>query len=106
MSIIKKTLLIVCVWGAMQTSFATETEQLTQAMRQLDAVKAALLRAKTEASLENRQVQKRAVFLYTQALNDVATMKQAIGDYLNPNRIQPRNPKQLKTLSVDLTHIQ
>ncbi|MDG6897872.1 hypothetical protein A6A19_07775 [Actinobacillus delphinicola] len=109
MSIIKKTscisLCIFGIFGIAQTSFATEAEQLTQAMRQLDSVKAALLRAKTAANLESTQIQKRAVFLYPQALDDVATMKKAISDYLNPNRIQPRNPQQYKTLSVDLTYI-
>lgn len=81
------------------TALAYENEELYQATRQLDAVKSALLRAKAEARIEHRNIEKRAYFDHDSAIRDVEQIKQGILYYLNPSRLQPRSPEAVKALN-------
>ncbi|MDG2961716.1 integrative conjugative element protein, RAQPRD family [Exercitatus varius] len=77
---------------------ATEQEQLTQAMKQLDAAKLSLKRALYEAATSPK---KREYFDYASAERDINTIKAGINQYINPSRAIPRDPKAIRTLSDD-----
>ncbi|PJG82776.1 RAQPRD family integrative conjugative element protein [Caviibacterium pharyngocola] len=77
---------------------ATEQEQLTQAMKQLDAAKLSLKRALKEASTSPKT---REYFDYAAAERDINTIKAGINQYINPSRAIPRDPKAMRTLTED-----
>ena len=85
--------------------FANESQELDQAIRQLNAVKTALIRASQEAKIENQNIHRRAYFDYRTALKDVDTIKRGIQHYLNPKRQSPRNPRELRTLTDDYSKL-
>ncbi|OOS00872.1 hypothetical protein B0187_00845 [Haemophilus paracuniculus] len=78
-------------------SSASEQSELDQAKRQLEAARQALFRAKAEAE-RNRS---RVYFDYASANQDITLIQQGIDRYINSNRAQPRDPRQIRTLSGD-----
>lgn len=78
-------------------ALATEQSELDQAMRQLDAAQQALARAHTAAN--SSKAKERIYFDYAQARRDIDLVKAGIARYINSNRAQPRDPRQIRTLS-------
>ncbi|EHK90243.1 RAQPRD family integrative conjugative element protein [Aggregatibacter actinomycetemcomitans] len=83
---------------SLPTAIASEQSELAQAMRQLNAAEQALMRAKNQARTE---VKHRFYFDYPSARADINKVRSGINNYINSERAQPRNPKQLKDLSGD-----
>lgn len=79
------------------SSLASEQSELDQAKRQLEAARQALFRAKADAE-RNRS---RVYFDYARANQDITLIQQGIDRYINSNRAQPRDPRQIRTLSGD-----
>lgn len=77
-------------------SFATEQSELEQAIRQLDSAKQALVRAESQA---RSHLKTRVYFDYRKARQDIQTISLGINQYINSERAQPRDPRQLRTLS-------
>ena len=77
---------------------ATEQSELAQAIRQLNAAEQALVRAQAQARAD---IKHRFYFDYQTARADIQKIRTGIDNYVNAERAQPRNPKQLKTLSGD-----
>lgn len=87
-------------------SFANEQAELDQALRQLESAKQALYRAQQQARQSSKvQVKARFYFDYLKARQDIELVKEGIHHYLNTDRAQPRDPRQLKTLSGDYNKI-
>jgi len=79
--------LLACVLPAM-ACHASEKDELSLVMRQLDQVQAGLDRARVVAN-QNQNQDARFYFDYQRATRDIATMKQRISTYLEPSRAQP-----------------
>ncbi|MDP8189074.1 RAQPRD family integrative conjugative element protein [Pasteurella skyensis] len=84
-------------------SYASEQTELDQALHQLEAAKKALKRAQIAAN--SKHIKSRIYFDYTKAQEDINLIKQGINRYINGNRSQPRDPRQIRTLSGDYDHI-
>ena len=89
--------LVITLCG-LSTAVASEQSELTQAVRQLNAAEQALMRAQNQARTE---VKHRFYFDYPSARADINKVRSGINNYINSERAQPRNPKQLKNLSGD-----
>ncbi|STB73340.1 integrative conjugative element protein, RAQPRD family [Citrobacter koseri] len=76
------------------TCQASEKDELTLVMRQLDQVQAGLDRARVVA---NQNQDARFYFDYQQATRDISTMRQGISTYLEPSRAQPAAPSSSVT---------
>lgn len=83
-------------------SFATEKEQLAQAIKQLDAAKLSLDRAIAQSKTSEKS---REYFDYQAAKQDITTVQEGIKQYLNPSRAIPRNPKAIRNLKEDYTKL-
>ncbi|TYG35301.1 hypothetical protein FW755_09445 [Lonepinella koalarum] len=84
------------------STFANEQEQLTTAMKQLDAAKLSLKRALREVSTSPKT---REYFDYAAAERDINTIKAGINQYINPSRAIPRDPKAIRTLNEDYSKL-
>lgn len=81
-------------------SYASERAELDQALRQLESAKQALYRAQVQARQSSQvQVKERFYFDYLKARQDIDLVKSGIFQYLNNDRAQPRDPRQIRTLS-------
>lgn len=80
-------------------AFADEQTELQQAIRQLESAKQALIRAQQQA--KNTKAQARFYFDYLKAQKEIDIVISGIHYYLNNDRAQPRDPRQLRTLSGD-----
>ncbi|NNI00469.1 MULTISPECIES: RAQPRD family integrative conjugative element protein [Pasteurellaceae] len=89
--------LVITLCG-LSTAVASEQSELAQAVRQLNAAEQALMRAQNQARTE---VKHRFYFDYPSARADINKVRSGINNYINSERAQPRNPKQLKNLSGD-----
>lgn len=89
--------LVITLCG-LSTAVASEQSELAQAVRQLNAAEQALMRAQNQARTE---VKHRFYFDYPSARADINKVRSGINNYINSERAQPRNPKQLKNLSSD-----
>ncbi|MCX8985841.1 integrative conjugative element protein, RAQPRD family [Citrobacter portucalensis] len=78
-------LLTLPMWS--QASASPESTQLALALKQLDAVKTSLERARSSSSTDP---QSRYFFDYLQAQQDISAVEQGIRRYLAPARAQPR----------------
>ena len=74
--------------GPVMATPATEQENLTLALSQLNQLTATLQRAEQQASLSP---QNRFFFDYAQANSDIYTMHQGVERYLTPSRAQPQS---------------
>lgn len=77
--------------------FADEQAELEQAIRQLESAKQALVRAQQQAKGSN--VKTRFYFDYLKARKEIDTVRTGIYHYLNNDRAQPRDPRDIRTLS-------
>ncbi|WP_419851715.1 RAQPRD family integrative conjugative element protein [Actinobacillus pleuropneumoniae] len=84
-------------------SQASEQSELDQAIRQLESAKKALARAQNSA--KSMQVKDRVYFDYAKARQDIDLIKLGIDRYINSNRAQPRDPRQIRTLSGAYDHV-
>ena len=89
---------LVMTLCGLSTAVASEQSELAQAVRQLNAAEQALMRAQNQARTE---VKHRFYFDYPSARADINKVRSGINNYINSERAQPRNPKQLKNLSGD-----
>ncbi|MGR3807776.1 RAQPRD family integrative conjugative element protein [Pasteurella testudinis] len=81
---------------------ASEQEQLAQAIKQLDAAQASLVRALQQSKTSAKS---REYFDYSAAQRDISTVKNGIQQYISPSRAIPRNPQALRTLREDYTKL-
>lgn len=88
--------------GLSTSVLASEKEELAQTIRQLDAAKRSLARAKSQAQTSPRS---REYFDYAAAERDIATVQAGISQYINPSRAIPRNPNAMRTLKEDYTKL-
>ena len=88
----------ILLWTLPGTGTASEQSELAQAIRQLNAAEQALVRAQNQARTD---VKHRFYFDYKAARADIHKVRTGIDNYVNSERAQPRNPKQLKSLSGD-----
>lgn len=79
-----------------QMAIASEQAQLEQAIRQLESAKLALIRAEQHAQ---SGLNSRVYFDYRKAKQEINTISYGINQYINSSRAQPRDPRQLRTLS-------
>lgn len=95
----RKSLFILSFAFTFAVPFASATEQseLDQAIRQLQSAKIALARA--EQAAKHIRVQERVYFDYVKARQEIDLVIQGINQYTNGNRAQPRDPRQVKTLT-------
>ena len=77
--------------------YANEKAEIEQAIRHLESAQQALYRAQKHAS--NIRVKDRVYFDYAKAKQDIAIVRDGIDRYINSNRAQPRDPRQIRTLS-------
>lgn len=77
-------------------SYGSEQAELDQAIRQLESAKKALERAKVSANAT--KVKQRIYFDYIKAYQDIDLIKTGIDRYINSNRAQPRDPRQIRAL--------
>ena len=84
--------------SVVQPVHASEESELDQAIRQLNAAEQALARAKQQAKTD---IKHRFYFDYQQAQTDIDKIRRGINRYVNSERAQPRDMKQLKALSGD-----
>ncbi|OOF39167.1 hypothetical protein BKK47_07290 [Rodentibacter mrazii] len=82
--------------------YATEQEQLAQAIKQLDAAKLSLQRAAASAKVSAKS---REYFDYVAARQDISTVQEGIKQYINPSRAIPRNPKAVRSLKEDYLNL-
>lgn len=101
----KRILTTILISFSMYAVASSENQELAAALRQLNAVEAALIRAEKQANADKRAYEKRSWFGYKLALQDVRIMKSGISNYLNPPRVQPRNPLTLRTLTGEYEHL-
>lgn len=87
--------LSACLFSA--NVLADEQAELEQAIRQLESAKQALVRAKAQA--KDSRVKTRFYFDYAKAKKEIDTVQLGIYYYLNNDRAQPRNPRDIRTLS-------
>lgn len=92
----KSLFALILFLSAVASAHAQESAELEQAIRQLNSAKQALLRAEKIAKTTPHQ---RLYFHYPQAHQDIDLVVQGIRHYINSERLQPRDPRQLKTLS-------
>ena len=83
-------------------AYATEKEQLAQAIKQLEAAKLSLDRAIAQSKTSEKS---REYFDYAAAKRDIATVQEGIKQYINPSRAIPRNPKAIRSLKEDYTKL-
>lgn len=93
----RKSLFILSLCFVSTFSNATEQAELDQAIRQLQSAKVALERANKAA--QNIRVQERVYFDYVKAHQEIDLIIRGIKQYSNGNRAQPRDPRQVKTLT-------
>lgn len=93
----RKSLLILSFFLAIPVVNATEQAELDQAIRQLESAKKALDRANKVTN--NLRVQERIYFDYKKAHQEIDLVIQGIKAYTNGNRAQPRDPRQIRTLT-------
>ncbi|MFU2099425.1 RAQPRD family integrative conjugative element protein [Mannheimia haemolytica] len=93
----RKSLFILSLCFVSTFSNATEQSELDQAIRQLQSAKVALERA--NKATQNIRVQERVYFDYVKAHQEIDLIIRGIKQYSNGNRAQPRDPRQVKTLT-------
>lgn len=93
----RKSLFILSLCFVSTFSNATEQSELDQAIRQLQSAKVALERA--NKATRNIRVQERVYFDYVKAHQEIDLIIRGIKQYSNGNRAQPRDPRQVKTLT-------
>ncbi|MDU8924311.1 RAQPRD family integrative conjugative element protein [Pasteurellaceae bacterium LIM206] len=89
--------LVSLILSPVSQAQASEQSELDQAVRQLESAKKALDRA--QISEKSVRVKDRVYFDYTKARRDIDLVKFGISRYINSNRAQPRDPRQIRTLS-------
>lgn len=90
-------LLMSSLFSLPNFTLANEQAELDQALKQLEAAKHALYRAQVQARSTN--VKDRFYFDYIKARQDIDLVRSGISHYLNNERAQPRDPRQIRTLS-------
>lgn len=92
----RTSLFFLSFFFATSIAFATEQAELDQAIRQLESAKKALDRAKKANQI---RVQERIYFDYAKANQEIDLVIRGIKQYTNGNRSQPRDPRQVRTLT-------
>ncbi|WP_245853355.1 RAQPRD family integrative conjugative element protein [Pasteurella oralis] len=91
------TLLIMFSLGISTLAYAGEQAELEQAIRQLKSAQQALVRAENNA--RSSGIKNRIYFDYDKAHKEIETISSGIYFYINSDRAQPRDPRQLSTLT-------
>lgn len=99
----RKSLFILSLCFTSSFANATEQSELDQAVRQLQSAKIALERANKAA--KHIRVQERVYFDYVKANQEIDLVIQGIKQYTNGNRAQPRDPRQIKTLTGEYDRV-